>query len=169
MKRQTLAFDGRHGGRRNDKENGKKYKFQCELCKETFDNDYRSGQNKKYHSDCVKSERPIPFLTTSAQLNPFTVKTKTRARSSEMPAVATAWKVFKYRVFFCSVFSPTTGKYGPGKTPYLDPFHAVYRDNLIILHDINLKHLCKFCLIKIISNKFPVDASKVRLVTHSYV
>ena len=24
-----------------------------------------------------------------------------------------------------SVFSPNTGKYGPGKTPYLDTFHAV--------------------------------------------
>ena len=24
-----------------------------------------------------------------------------------------------------SVFSPITGKYGPGKTPYLDTFHTV--------------------------------------------
>ena len=24
------------------------------------------------------------------------------------------------------VFSPNTGKYGPGKTPHLDTFHAVY-------------------------------------------
>ena len=53
----------------------------------------------------------------------------------------TAWKVSKYGVFlvrifphsdwirrdtsYCSVFSPNTGKYGPEKTPYLDPFHAV--------------------------------------------
>ena len=26
------------------------------------------------------------------------------------------------------VFSPNTGKYGPGKTPYLDTFHAVFEN-----------------------------------------
>ena len=34
----------------------------------------------------------------------------------------------KYEVFSGScfpVFSPNTGKYGPGKTPYLETFHAV--------------------------------------------
>ena len=34
-------------------------------------------------------------------------------------------KESKYRVFFWSVFSPNTGKYGPEKTPYLDTFQAV--------------------------------------------
>ena len=29
--------------------------------------------------------------------------------------------------FFWSVFNPSTGKYGPEKTPYLDNFHAVQR------------------------------------------
>ena len=28
-----------------------------------------------------------------------------------------------------SVFSPNAGKYGPGKTPYLDTFHAVTTSN----------------------------------------
>ena len=25
----------------------------------------------------------------------------------------------------CGIFSPNAGKYGPGETPYLDPFHAM--------------------------------------------
>ena len=50
----------------------------------------------------------------------------------------TVWKVSKYGVFsgpyfpvfglnteIYGVFSPNTGKYGPGKTPCLDTFHAV--------------------------------------------
>ena len=40
----------------------------------------------------------------------------------------TAWKVSKYRVFsgpYFPVVSPNTRKYGPEKTPYLDPFHPV--------------------------------------------
>ena len=36
-------------------------------------------------------------------------------------------KESKYRVFFWSVFSPNTGKYGPEKTPYLDTFQAVQK------------------------------------------
>ena len=41
---------------------------------------------------------------------------------------STAWKVSKYWVFsgpYFPVFSPNTGKCGPGKTPYLDTFYAV--------------------------------------------
>ena len=40
----------------------------------------------------------------------------------------TSWKVSKYEVFpgpYFPVFSPNTGKHGPGKTPYLVNFHAV--------------------------------------------
>ena len=39
------------------------------------------------------------------------------------------WEVSKCGVFsglYFPVFSPNTGKYGPGKTPHLDTFHAVY-------------------------------------------
>ena len=32
--------------------------------------------------------------------------------------------VFSGPYFAVSVFSPNTGKYGPGKTPYLDTFHT---------------------------------------------
>ena len=42
--------------------------------------------------------------------------------------IFTAWKVSKYGVFFWSVFpvfSSNTAKYAPGKTLYLDTFHAV--------------------------------------------
>ena len=42
--------------------------------------------------------------------------------------INTASKVSKYRVI-CGphfrIFSPNTGKYGPGITPYWDTFHAV--------------------------------------------
>ena len=37
-------------------------------------------------------------------------------------------KMYKYRIFsglYFPVFSPNTGKYRPGKFPYLDTFHAV--------------------------------------------
>ena len=33
-------------------------------------------------------------------------------------------KSVQIRSVFWSVFSPNAGKYGPGKTPYLDTFHA---------------------------------------------
>ena len=33
---------------------------------------------------------------------------------------------YHYENSYFPVFSPNTGKYGPGKTPYLDTFHAVY-------------------------------------------
>ena len=64
----------------------KSYKVQRGLCKKTFDNDYRSNHNKKYHSDYVKVKGPIPFHTAGAPLNPFTAVSKKRARSSEKPA-----------------------------------------------------------------------------------
>ena len=35
---------------------------------------------------------------------------------------------YKY-ILFCSVFSPTAGKYGREETPYLDTFHAVPQNN----------------------------------------
>ena len=38
----------------------------------------------------------------------------------------TAWKVSKYGVFS----GPNTGKYGPGKTPYLDTFQTVWNNYL---------------------------------------
>ena len=44
--------------------------------------------------------------------------------------ICTAWKVSKDGVIsgpYFLVFSPNTGKCGPGKTPYLDTFHAVLR------------------------------------------
>ena len=44
------------------------------------------------------------------------------------PYFHTAWKVSKYGAFsgpHFPAFSPNTGKYGQGKTPYLDTFHAV--------------------------------------------
>ena len=34
---------------------------------------------------------------------------------------------------YLSVFSPSTGKYGPEVTPYLDFFHAVVAEGLILL------------------------------------
>ena len=44
------------------------------------------------------------------------------------PYFHTAWKVSKYGAFsgpHFPTFSPNTVKYGQGKTPYLDTFHAV--------------------------------------------
>ena len=40
----------------------------------------------------------------------------------------TVWKLSKYGIFsgpYLPEFSPNTGKYGPGKTPHFDTFHAV--------------------------------------------
>ena len=40
----------------------------------------------------------------------------------------TEWKIFKYGIssgLYSPVFSQNTGKYGPGKTPYLENFHEV--------------------------------------------
>ena len=48
-------------------------------------------------------------------------------------------KVFKYGVFsgpYFPVFSPNTGKYGPGKTPYLDLFHEVREKTIIYVHHL---------------------------------
>ena len=41
-------------------------------------------------------------------------------------------KRIQIRSFFWSVFSPNTGKYGPGKTPYLDTFHALIENASVI-------------------------------------
>ena len=59
--------------------------------------------------------------------------------------IVTAWKVSKYGVFsgpyfpafglntpYLSVFSLNVGKYGLEKTPYLDTFHAVLKEEKII-------------------------------------
>ena len=73
----TLREKHRH---RNEKS-----KFQCWLCKKTFDNDCSSNCNKKYHRDYAKSERPTHFHTASVFLNRFTVVSKKRARTSETP------------------------------------------------------------------------------------
>ena len=48
----------------------------------------------------------------------------------------TAQKVSKYRDFsgpYFPVFGLNTGKYGPGKTPYLDAFHAVLGPLLFLI------------------------------------
>ena len=47
----------------------------------------------------------------------------------------TAGKESKYRVFsgsFFPVFSPNTGKYGPGKTPYLDSSYSLVQKQFSI-------------------------------------
>ena len=41
---------------------------------------------------------------------------------------------------FTNVLSPNTGKYGPGKTPYLDTFHAV--EKLKNIANISFMFLC---------------------------
>ena len=41
---------------------------------------------------------------------------------------------------FTNVSSPNTGKYGPGKTPYLDTFHAV--EKLKNIANISFMFLC---------------------------
>ena len=40
-----------------------------------------------------------------------------------------------------SVFSTNKGKYEPGKTPYLDTFHAVYRLEFSILTSLFVSQL----------------------------
>ena len=60
----------------------------------------------------------------------------------------TAWKVSKYEVFsgpYFPVFGLNTGKYGPGKTPYLDTFHVlVLRKILETIHFLSRQPLL-FC------------------------
>ena len=34
-------------------------------------------------------------------------------------------RIFPQSNWYLPVFTPSTGKYGPGKTPYLDTFHTV--------------------------------------------
>ena len=50
--------------------------------KKTFDNGYR---NKKYHSDYVKSKRPILFNTAGVPSNPFTVISKKKKNKHQIP------------------------------------------------------------------------------------
>ena len=48
----------------------------------------------------------------------------------------------KYGVFpgpYFPVFSPNTRKYGPGKTPYLDTFHAVCKLVFILVNPFHGK------------------------------
>ena len=57
------------------------------------------------------------------------------AFDSNLLTLTTAWKMFKYGVFFWFVFSRIRTEYGKirtRKTPYLDTFHAVnwYPDSL---------------------------------------
>ena len=50
----------------------------------------------------------------------------------------TTWKVSKDGVIsgqYFPVFSPNTGKYWPELTPYLDTFHVVNVNMLIVLSD----------------------------------
>ena len=42
-------------------------------------------------------------------------------------------KIVQIRIFFWSVFSPNTRKYGPEKNPYVDTFHAVLMKILCIV------------------------------------
>ena len=81
----------------------------------------------------------------------------------------TAWKVSKYRVFsgpHFPIFSPTTGKYGEKKTPYLETFNAVakYTHNVIkkyvILITSSIFTLCRKCN----SNFFQIQAALQKLL-----
>ena len=65
--------------------NKKRYRVQCGLSKKTSDNDYRPNHNKKCHNHQVKIKQPILFHTAGGPLNPFTVVSKKRARTSEKP------------------------------------------------------------------------------------
>ena len=79
----------------------------------------------------------ISYSALCAILWPFQVNTVSVSSPLSDLTLATAWKVSRYGVFlvrifqqleytkYLSVFSPNAGKYGPGKTPYLDTFHTV--------------------------------------------
>ena len=72
----------------------------------------------------------------------------------------TAWKVSKYGVFsgrYLSVFSPNAGKYVSEETPYLDTFHAVWKNtehlwNVIHLSLVSLDFLLCVKVCKIFSS-----------------
>jgi hypothetical protein len=51
----------------------KRRKIECLLCEKTFDSDYRSRHNNKYHSDKVKKHQHIPYEYAGAPANPFQV------------------------------------------------------------------------------------------------
>ena len=71
----------------------------------------------------------------------------------------TVWKVSKDQVFsgpYFPVFIPNTGKYGPGKTPYLDTFQAVG----LIVNDL----MAQYCLIQIIHEPTHILESSVSYI-----
>ena len=53
--------------------NFKRRKIECLLCNKTFDSDYRTRHNKKYHVNCLKNHRHIPYKNAGAPANPFQV------------------------------------------------------------------------------------------------
>ena len=107
-------------------------------------------------------DQKTPYLDT------FDVVQVTNKIISNFLTTRTLREKYPYSEFFWSVFSRIreyTGKYGPGKTPYLDTFHAVLRtkSNAFILciaklvfTFLNTQVQCRYNIIKMCLHKNPI-------------
>eukprot|EP00794_Sanderia_malayensis_P013076 gene13076-14419_t len=51
----------------------KRRKIECLLCKRTFDSDYRSRRNKKYHAQKIKKHQHVPYQQLGSRTNSFQI------------------------------------------------------------------------------------------------
>ena len=71
----------------------------------------------------------VHIYKSQAYITKFRTNQRKTSESIGHSAIFSAWEVSKHEVFsgpYFPVFGLNTGKYGPGKTPYLDNFHAVF-------------------------------------------
>ena len=55
----------------------KRRKVECILCHRTFDSDYLTRHNRKYHADRLKKhQQHIPYKNAGAPANPFQVSNR---------------------------------------------------------------------------------------------
>ena len=88
-----------------------------------------------YDVDLQLISLKLPAIESPSSVWPFITILKRQNYEHIFPdnntQMSTAWNVSKYGVFsgsYFPVFSPNTGKYTPEKTPYLDTFHEVEKE-----------------------------------------
>ena len=60
----------------------KRHKIECLVCRRTFDSDYRTCHNEKYHRKMIAGNETVPYKILVSQLNSFSYFNKETSANS---------------------------------------------------------------------------------------
>ena len=103
-----------------EKRKRKRTKLECEVCRKTFDDDYRQQHNKKYHADMLRQGKYIGYKLEGAPANPFALAAS--ARKSKQ-VIRLFQSMFIYKLFEAKFKLATIGF---GSSLFRRSFHFLH-------------------------------------------